>query len=94
MVNEPVNEPSGSTLVALSTSARSAVVQWPFTPTDSSTMRSGRILVAIALVSGAISTFSACSKAQQPPPPRKGAQPAPLVEIFDALSTMRPVFAS
>src|ERR1700704_556379 len=37
-------------------------------------MRSGRILVAIALVTGAVSTFSACSKAQQPPPP-KGAQP-------------------
>ena len=40
-------------------------------------MRSGRILVAIALVSGASFTFSACSKAQQPSPPRKGAQPAP-----------------
>jgi hypothetical protein len=39
-------------------------------------MRSGRILVAIALVSSAVSTFSACSKAQQPPPPRKGTQPA------------------
>ncbi len=38
-------------------------------------MRSGRILVAIALVSGAVSTFSACSKAQQPAPPSKGAQP-------------------
>ncbi|MEA2764713.1 MAG: hypothetical protein QOK07_1117 [Gemmatimonadaceae bacterium] len=38
-------------------------------------MRSGRILVAVALVSGATSTFSACSKAQQPPPPNKGAQP-------------------
>jgi hypothetical protein len=38
-------------------------------------MRSGRILVAIALVSGATVTFSACSKAQQPPPPTKGAQP-------------------
>ena len=34
-----------------------------------------RILVAIALVSGATFTFSACSKAQQPPPPSKGAQP-------------------
>lgn len=39
-------------------------------------MRSGRILVAIALVSGATFTFSTCSKAQQPPPPRKGAPPA------------------
>ena len=38
-------------------------------------MRSGRILVAIAFVSGATFTFSACSKAQQPPPPSKGAQP-------------------
>jgi hypothetical protein len=38
-------------------------------------MRSGRILVAIALVTGATFTFSACSKAQQPPPPRKGAPP-------------------
>jgi hypothetical protein len=38
-------------------------------------MRSGRILVAIALVSAATSAFSACSKAQQPPPPSKGAQP-------------------
>jgi hypothetical protein len=40
-------------------------------------MRSGRLLVVIALVTGATFTFSACSKAQQPPPPRKGAQPAP-----------------
>ncbi len=38
-------------------------------------MRSGRILVAIALVSGATFTVAACSKAQQPPPPSKGAQP-------------------
>ena len=38
-------------------------------------MRSGRFLVAIALVSGPSITFSACSKAQQPPPPSKGAQP-------------------
>ena len=38
-------------------------------------MRSGRILVAIAFVSGAICTSSACSKAQQPTPPSKGAQP-------------------
>jgi hypothetical protein len=40
-------------------------------------MRSGRLLVVIALVSAAASTFSACSKAQQPPPPRKGAQSPP-----------------
>ncbi len=38
-------------------------------------MRSGRILVAIALVSGATFTVAACSKAQQPAPPSKGGQP-------------------
>src|SRR5882762_5718691 len=36
-------------------------------------MWSRRLLVAMAIVISAVPTFSACSKAQQPPPPRKGA---------------------
>src|SRR6202171_6362264 len=38
-------------------------------------MWSRRFLVAIAVVVSAVPAFSACSKAQQPPPSRKGAPP-------------------